>query len=333
MKSRDVFLGAAAVAALLLSSVATPAAVAVPAARQVIHTAALACKDGSPYLFAAISSPDGSGSEVDLLVGTGTLAERGPVILKYTFVVRDAQPVLVRVPAPVGEPLTIDTTAWIGYDGYELPAVTCGAAGAVLPQEFSDVPVGTQFFAEMGWLGAMGISNGWDLGDGTREYRPLVSVNRDAMAAFMYRLAGQPAFTPPAVSPFVDVTTDNQFYTEITWLNARGISTGWDRGDGTREFRPVTPVNRDAMAAFMYRFAGEPAFTAPAGSPFVDVATDNQFYREISWLAESGISTGWDDGTFRPVQPVARDAMAAFMLRFANLTAARLEAPGTLHLD
>ena len=74
-------------------------------------------------------------------------------------------------------------------------------------------------------------------------------------------------------------------------------------------------------------------FTAPAGSPFVDVATDNQFYREISWLAESGISTGWDDGTFRPVQPVARDAMAAFMLRFANLTAARLDAPGTLHLD
>ena len=73
--------------------------------------------------------------------------------------------------------------------------------------------------------------------------------------------------------------------------------------------------------------------TAPAGSPFGDVATDNQFYREISWLAESGISTGWDDGTFRPVQPVARDAMAAFMLRFANLTAARLDAPGTLHLD
>ncbi len=133
----------------------------------------------------------------------------------------------------------------------------------------------------------------------------------------MYRLAGSPAFTAPKVSPFKDVTPSTQFYKEITWLASKGISTGWDVPGG-KEFRPVTPVNRDAMAAFMYRLAGSPAFTAPKVSPFKDVTPSTQFYKEITWLASKGISTGWDvpgGKEFRPVVPVNRDAMAAFMYR------------------
>jgi len=136
------------------------------------------------------------------------------------------------------------------------------------------------------------------------------------------------------------VATDNQFYKEITWLSDQGISTGWDAGDGTREFRPVTPINRDAMAAFMYRFAGSsqsqiPAIAtfAAAAPVFTDVPADSQFANEISWMITSGISKGWDDGTYRPLEPVARDAMAAFMLRFANLTAHTLDEPGAIYLD
>ncbi|MBW4095602.1 MAG: S-layer homology domain-containing protein [Acidobacteria bacterium] len=117
------------------------------------------------------------------------------------------------------------------------------------------------------------------------------------------------------VSPtFTDVDTSNQFYTEIHWLGATGVTTGYS--DGT--FRPVQPVNRDAMAAFMYRLAGSPVFAAPVTSPFSDVSTSSQFYKEITWLAANGISTGYSDGTFRPVQPVNRDAMAAFMYRFVG---------------
>jgi serine protease len=77
------------------------------------------------------------------------------------------------------------------------------------------------------------------------------------MAAFMYRLAGKPAFNPPAVSPFADVTKDNIYYHEITWLAAQDISTGWSEAGGTKTFRPLQEVNRDAMAAFMYRFASK----------------------------------------------------------------------------
>jgi hypothetical protein len=182
-------------------------------------------------------------------------------------------------------------------------------AGPAAP--FTDVAPSNQFFNEISWLKEQGVSTGFPNG----AFQPVTPVNRDAMAAFMYRLKGSPAFTAPATSPFADLATNNQFYKEISWLAAEGISTGFP--DDT--YRYLQPVNRDAMAAFLYRLAGSPAFTAPEVSPFLDVTTDNQFYKEITWLESTGITTGFDDDTFRPVSPVNRDAMAAFMFRWNAL--------------
>lgn len=190
------------------------------------------------------------------------------------------------------------------------------------PSPFSDLTVNHAYLNEMNWMFNNGISTGWQESNGSVTYRPFESVRRDAMAAFMYRLAGSPSYTPPARSPFSDVSTNNQFYKEIAWLDSQNISNGWTMANGTREYRPLEPVNRDAMAAFLYRLADSPAYTPPKTSPFTDVATNNQFYKEISWLAATGISTGWSVGNgkaeFRPNTPVNRDAMAAFMYRWAN---------------
>jgi hypothetical protein len=171
-----------------------------------------------------------------------------------------------------------------------------------------DVLPDRAFANEITWLASSGITNGYS--DGT--FRPSGKVNRNAMAAFLYRFAGEPASMPPTASSFSDVTPTTPFYKEITWLNSTGITGGY--GDGT--FRPGQPVNRDAMAAFLYRFAGEPAFTPPRASPFTDVTPSTPFYKEITWLASTEITGGFSDGTFRPAQPVNRDAMAAFLYRF-----------------
>ncbi|BCW64184.1 hypothetical protein StoSoilB22_31570 [Arthrobacter sp. StoSoilB22] len=187
---------------------------------------------------------------------------------------------------------------------------------------FSDVPAESQFATEISWLAASGISTGWDVGGGVRQYRPLESIARNAMAAFLYRHAGSPAFTPPTVSPFTDVPVEAAFYKEITWLASTGISTGWALDGGVREYRPLSPIARDAMAAFLYRYADKPAFTAPPVSPFTDVPAGGGFYTEITWLAGAGISTGWDAGNgarqYRPFDGIARDAMAAFLYRYAG---------------
>ncbi|MFC7373963.1 MULTISPECIES: S-layer homology domain-containing protein [unclassified Brachybacterium] len=177
---------------------------------------------------------------------------------------------------------------------------------------FTDVPYGSSiFFTEIAWMKHTGLSTGWS--DGT--YRPLEPIARDAMAAFLYRAAGSPEFTPPEKSPFTDVSAKTSiFYKEITWAESEGITTGWP--DGT--YRPLQPVARDAMAAFLYRASGSPAFTAPASSSLTDVTRDSSiFYREITWADAEGITTGWPDGTYRPLRPIARDAMAAFVYRMS----------------
>jgi hypothetical protein len=91
------------------------------------------------------------------------------------------------------------------------------------------------------------------MGDGTSQFRPTEPVSREAMAAFLYRAAGSPEFTPPATSPFTDVATGYPFYKQISWLAANNISTGWVMGDGSKQFRPLQPVTREAMAAFLQR--------------------------------------------------------------------------------
>lgn len=178
------------------------------------------------------------------------------------------------------------------------------------PVTFTDVKDGDQFYPEIQWLANQGITTSWH--DGT--YRPLQPVERGAVAAFLYRMAGSPEVQIPKTSPFTDVPTTHPFYKEIVWMARVGISKGF--WDGT--YRPGEPINRDAMAAFLYRFAGEPAFDAPAVSPYNDIQPRNQFYREISWLASKGISTGWADGTYRPLHAVDRDAMAAFLYRYKH---------------
>jgi hypothetical protein len=177
---------------------------------------------------------------------------------------------------------------------------------------YTDVHDGHPFHDEISWITEHGIAAGWD--DGT--FRPSRDVTRQAMVAFLYRSAGAPEgpFPDPG---FSDVGSNHPFYAEISWAAGAGVTEGY--GDGT--FRSTNPVSRMATAAFMYRLAGEPA--APGGSTwessFPDVSSEHPFYTEISWLAAMGITTGYDDGEFKPSRGTTRQAMAAFLMRFLEL--------------
>ncbi|HET7415417.1 MAG TPA: S-layer homology domain-containing protein, partial [Arthrobacter sp.] len=195
--------------------------------------------------------------------------------------------------------------------------VTITAPGPQTPVDpFKDVNSDTQFQQAILWAYNNNITNGYD--DGT--FRPYESINRDAMAAFLYRLAGEPRFTPPSTSPFVDYGTGDKFYKEITWLKKAGITDGWKVGENEYEYRALEPINRDAMAAFLYRMAGEPAYNPPSTSPFTDYPTSAKFYKEVAWLEEMNITEGWKVGEneyeYRALEPINRDAMVAFLWRF-----------------
>ena len=50
---------------------------------------------------------------------------------------------------------------------------------------------------------------------------------------------------------------------------------------------------------------------------FSDVSSDHPFHDEIAWLVDEGITEGWPDNTFRPTAAVTRQAVAAFLYRYA----------------
>jgi subtilisin family serine protease len=172
----------------------------------------------------------------------------------------------------------------------------------------TDVLATHTFCAEIDWLATEGITGGFP--DGT--YRPSAPVSRGSMAAFLYRMAGEPPVSLPGSPTFDDVPETHVFYEEIEWLAGTGITGGFS--DDT--YRPGTSVSRGSMAAFLYRAADSPAFTAPDTPSFDDVPVSHVFYDEIEWLAGTGITGGFPDDTYRPATSVSRGSMAAFLFRF-----------------
>jgi hypothetical protein len=121
---------------------------------------------------------------------------------------------------------------------------------------FADVPVGHPFYTEIEWMKWAGITNGNVGPGGTLLYLPLDDVSRQSMSAFLYRVAGSPAFTPPATASFTDVSVGSLFYTQVEWMKANAISNGYADPGGQFSFHPVEAVSRQAMAAFLYRYDG-----------------------------------------------------------------------------
>jgi hypothetical protein len=131
-----------------------------------------------------------------------------------------------------------------------------GSAGAAaLPacssQPFTDVATNHPFCKEIQWMQQQGITTG--NGDGT--YGPQNPVLRQAMSAFIARLAlgtaGAAALPACSSQPFSDVATGHPFCKEIKWMADNDIAQGF--GDGG--FHPTAAVTRQAMASFMFRAA------------------------------------------------------------------------------
>lgn len=189
------------------------------------------------------------------------------------------------------------------------------------PFTFADMKQGQKFYTEIIWMGTSGLSTGVNIG-GQRYYKPKDRVSREAMAAFLFRLntskgAKAPAgFTPPDVSPFVDVPTTHKFFDEIAWMAESGLSTGI-QVKNQRLYKPLDRVSREAMAAFLYRMEKE-AGTA-SSAPFADVKRGDKFFNEIAWMHSSGLSTGVAQPGKKPIYMpkagVSREAMAAFLYR------------------
>ena len=193
----------------------------------------------------------------------------------------------------------------------------CAATPGAGP--FPDVGATHPFCSDIEWMASNTITGGF--ADGT--FRPTTAVSRQAMASFLHAYQGRPPVTP-AEPFFADVPATHRFFEPIQWMAQTGLSTGSPNPAGGKPlFNPTTTVSRQAMAAFLWRDAGEPtaALTEPV---FAAIAADHPFYDAIQWMADSGLSLGVPGPTgtepaFQPGTPVSRQTMAAFLHRYDEL--------------
>jgi len=204
---------------------------------------------------------------------------------------------------------TGDSTETAAVASNQVDTTVVEAPLVCTPPEFPDVPEAHPFFEEICWMVDAGVTTGFQ--DGT--FKPGGNVTRQAMAAFLHRLDGDVA-PVGCTQQFSDVPTSHPFFDDICWMVQEGVTGGFPNGT----FKPGGLVSRAAMAAFLYRFDGEPAFTPPGAPSFPDVALTHPFFTEIEWMAGEEITGGFLDGTFRPSGNVTRQSMAAFLFRFAN---------------
>ncbi|MBQ6488340.1 MAG: Ig-like domain-containing protein, partial [Solobacterium sp.] len=145
--------------------------------------------------------------------------------------------------------------------------------------------------------------------DGT--FRPMSDCTRAAVVTFLWRLDGKPE--PSNMATFSDMTGNSDFDKAISWAQEQGITTGWE--DGT--FRPWNTCHRAAIMTFLWRYAGKPE--TEISNSFSDMTGNPDFDKAISWGVTNGITTGWDDGTFRPWNTCNRLAIVSFLARYDAL--------------
>lgn len=116
-------------------------------------------------------------------------------------------------------------------------------------------------------------------------------------------------------NPFVDVAEDAVYYDAVLWAyyhEPEQITSGFD----ATHFGPQNACTRAQVVTFLWRAAGCPE---PTGSVdiFKDAADIASPYREaVAWAVEKGITTGYEDSTFRPNDSVTRAQFVTFLWRY-----------------
>ena len=114
---------------------------------------------------------------------------------------------------------------------------------------------------------------------------------------------------------YKDVTKTSDFwFTPTNSLTERGIVKGYDK---QTKFKPSNECTRAQMLTFIWRLCGSPEPNAKE-CKFPDVKKGDYFYKPVIWAVEKGITTGYNDGTFKPQNVCTRAQTVTFLWRLAG---------------
>lgn len=152
------------------------------------------------------------------------------------------------------------------------------------------------------------------------------------LLAALILAASLPAFAVSAsgtetVPAFQDVAEGSWYYNCVTYCAKNGIMVGMS----DTKFEPNTGMSRAMFVAVLYRLSGESA--PQTASPFADVAEGTWYADAVKWAHQNGIASGVSPTKFAPNDPVTREQMCAFMVRYSDYMEYELTLDRTLTAD
>ena len=119
-----------------------------------------------------------------------------------------------------------------------------------------------------------------------------------------------------AATPFTDITIHDWYRDAVYQVYSRGLFAG--TGDGSI-FAPKIRLDRSMMMTVLFHLAGDPEQErTEATVTFPDVAADQWYESYVRWAGQQGISAGYGDGSFRPLQTMTRREVVQFLYNFAR---------------
>ena len=177
------------------------------------------------------------------------------------------------------------------------------------PTTFSDVAANNTFAADIAYVSQKGLMGG--VGNGN--FNPQAPITRGQLVTILYRLEGQPAVSGLG---FSDVAAGSYCEKAVKWAAATGIT----KGNAEGLFQPNSPITREQMATFLYRYNQNKGYfivKLADLSTFPDSSSVSSYAKDaLSWANGTGLVNGTSDGRLNPSGGATRGQAAAILHRY-----------------
>ncbi len=112
---------------------------------------------------------------------------------------------------------------------------------------------------------------------------------------------------------FDDVVEGDWFYDAVNYVAENKLMNG----TADKTFSPYANTSRAMIATILWRKAGSPEPRARIAD-FPDVVDGSWYADAVRWCAETGVVTGFEDGTFGPDKEITREQLAVMLYRYAD---------------
>lgn len=183
---------------------------------------------------------------------------------------------------------------------------TIFASSASAASLFKDVPETSPYYKDLKFLYDRGLMQ-YDNPEGM-----LFSgdAKRYSVVVMFSKILGIPHF--PAKTPYSDILEFDLLSGQVVVLSELGVVNGYS--DGT--FKPYNLLTRGNFALFVDRAFGK--YLPSGNQEFSDVPKSSEAYNAVKKLVAAGITTGYNDGTFKPNEKLSFVHLHVFMARLVR---------------